>query len=133
MKTLVDTCIWSLSLRRKRVMPSPSLDVLIALLQQNRAVMLGAVRQELLSGVRDSDQFQRLKTGLRAFPDIVLTTEDYEVAASMDNLCRSHGVQGSGVDYLICAVASRRKMAILTSDPDFTRYAKWLPIRLAKI
>ncbi len=40
---------------------------------------------------------------LPAFPDIELTSEDYELAAEFFNTCRSNGVKGSNTDFLICA------------------------------
>ncbi len=55
---------------------------------------------------------------------------DYEFAAEYSNICRREGIQGSHVDFLICAVASRLKMAIYTSDQDFTFYSQHLPISL---
>jgi predicted nucleic acid-binding protein len=59
-----------------------------------------------------------------------LESEDYEEAAAFFNRCRAKGVQGSNTDFLICAAAARRQFAILTTDADFTHFAKLLPIRL---
>jgi predicted nucleic acid-binding protein len=39
-------------------------------------------------------------------------------------------VTGSPIDFLICGIASRREMAIFTTDEDFGRYAAHLPIKL---
>ena len=66
----------------------------------------------------------------RAFPDVPITTDDYEQAASFYNLCRARGIQGSNTDFLICAIAARNDFAIFTMDEDFTRFAKVLPIAL---
>ncbi|MEM7556386.1 MAG: hypothetical protein AAF378_20260 [Cyanobacteria bacterium P01_A01_bin.84] len=46
------------------------------------------------------------------------------------NICRRQGIQGSHTDFLICAVATRLKMQIYTSDKDFSYYSKHLPISL---
>ena len=40
------------------------------------------------------------------------------------------GVQGSNVDFLICSFAQRRSLPIFTTDADFRRFAKILPIAL---
>ena len=40
------------------------------------------------------------------------------------------GVQGSNTDFLICAAAERRGLPIFTTDADFTRFARLLPIEL---
>ena len=63
-----------------------------------------------------------------AFPDIELEAEDYEEAASFFNRCRAKGIQGSNTDFLICAVAARRRFGILSTDTEFARFAILLPI-----
>ena len=131
MNVLVDTSVWSLALRRRGQGGSaPLVDLLSDLIRDGRVVMMGAVRQELLSGVRTQAQFDSLRDHLRAFPDVELETEDFEDAASFSNRCRAKGVQGSSVDLLICAVAARRELAVLTTDNDFKHYARLLPIKL---
>lgn len=92
--------------------------------------MLGVVRQELLSGIRHAEQFDRLRDHLRSFPDNFFETGDFEVAASFFNTCMSHGIRGSMIDFLICAFASRRHCQVFTSDPDFGHYSRYLPITL---
>ena len=92
--------------------------------------MIGVIRQELLSGVRTAEMFERLRDHLRPFPDEPLETADFERAAEHFNSCRARGVQGSNTDFLICALAERRKLPILTTDADFVRFAEVLPITL---
>lgn len=132
MKVLVDTCVWSLALRRD----SPTNDAyymeLIALIKANRIAMLGTIRQELLSGIRHTAQFIKVRDKLRYFPDTVLTETDYELAAENYNACKQKGIQGSNTDFLICAVAMRCNQTILTLDQDFEHFADILPIRLLK-
>jgi predicted nucleic acid-binding protein len=131
LNVLVDTSVWSLALRRKgHGSASPLVAALADLVLDGRALIMGPVRQELLSGVRTPHQFDALREHLRAFPDIELRTGDYEKAASFSNRCRAAGVQGSNVDFLICAVAARRALAILTTDEDFEHYARILPLTL---
>lgn len=92
--------------------------------------MIGPIRQELLSGIRTPEAFVRLRDHLRPFADEPLETADFERAAEHFNTCRARGVQGSNTDFLICAVAERRELPILTTDADFTRFADVLPISL---
>ena len=92
--------------------------------------MLGAIRQELLSGIKAAEQFKKLRERLRAFPDMPLSEADYEEAASCFNRCRPRGVQGSNTDFLMCAIALRRNAAILTTDGDFSRFARILHVEL---
>ena len=94
------------------------------------AVMIGPVRQELLSGISDVNMFNRLKLNLSAFVDLPILTADYETAAEFFNSCRKHGIQGSHIDFLICAVAANHNLLIYTVDKDFQQYIRYLPIRL---
>ncbi len=100
------------------------------LVAEDRVLMIGPVRQELLSGLKDQAQFNRLLRLLEPFQDTPMTTADYENAARMSNLCRSRGVANTAVDMLICAVTVASAAPILTTDGDFLRYSKVLPIRL---
>jgi predicted nucleic acid-binding protein len=127
---LVDTSVWSLVLRRRRGPVHPLAGELGELVSEGRVAMLGAVRQELLSGIPGDEPYRKLKEYLRAFPDLDLESDDYEEAAAFFNRCRARGVQGSNTDFLICAVAARRKLAIFTSDGDFQHYTRVLPIEL---
>ena len=134
MKVLVDTPVWSLALRQKlrehTREQSLAREALQELIEEGRAEIIGPVRQELLSGFRDDMEFQQLRDRLRRFEDTPLNREDYEEAARIHNQCRAAGISGSGVDFLICAVAARRQWQILTLDKDFERYARHTPIRL---
>lgn len=133
MRVLVDTSVWSLALRRADEQPFPVSEELRRLVSAHVAEIIGPVRQEILSGVRDRAQFARLETHLAAFPDIPLLTEDYVTAAKFFNVCRSKGIQGSNTDFLICAVAVRCDLVIFTTDGDFSNFAKLLPIVLHEV
>ena len=134
MMVLVDTPVWSLALRRRTDHRSPReqkfADALQELIREGRAQLIGSVRQELLSGIREERQFVRLRDRLRAFDEPALQAKDYEDAALMSNQCRARGIAGSAIDFLICAVALSRGWQILTTDGDFAHYAKILPVRL---
>jgi predicted nucleic acid-binding protein len=130
MKLLVDTSVWSVALRRKAISSEERAVVakLQELIESLQVVIIGPVRQEILSGIADDKQFELLKTRLSAFEDLPVTSGDYEKAAFFYNTCRINGIQGSHVDFLICAVAANHKLPIFTLDIDFSRYAKYLPI-----
>ncbi len=133
MRVLVDTSVWSLALRRGERPLYPETEELRRLVAAHVVDIMGPIRQELLSGLRDPAQFERLETHLAAFPDILLQTDDFVTAARFFNLCRAKGIQGSNTDFLICAVAVRRGMSIFTTDRDFERFARCLPIDLHEI
>lgn len=130
MKVLVDTCVWSMALRRNNASYGPEVSELMELVKELRAQLIGPVRQEILSGIKSIDQFTKLRDHLRPFPDLELTTEDFESAAEFYNLCRGKGVQGSNTDFLLCAVAVRHQIPIFTTDADFTFFQQHLPIKL---
>ena len=129
MSIIVDTSVWSLALRRKTPPDfSPAVTILQNLITDDQVALLGAIRQEILSGIRNFEQFTRLRDYLRAFPDLELMPEDYELAAEFFNICRSKGIQGSNTDFLICAVAHRRSYSILSTDNDFQNFLVHIPI-----
>jgi len=132
MKTIVDTSIWSLALRRKRNANYAEISELEKLISNFNVIMLGPIRQEILSGIKQDNQFKLLAEYLRPFPDFNISSQDYETAAKFYNELRIKGIQGSNTDFLICAVAVNNNFNIFTSDKDFIRFEKHLPITLFK-
>ena len=137
MMVLVDTPVWSLALRskpadlnaRERVLTH----ALAELIREGRAQIMGVVRQELLSGMREAQNFDRLRDYLRAFDDPQIDVLDYEKAAELHNRCRARGIAGSAIEFLICAVAQRRDWQVFTTDIDFERYKTALSLRLYRV
>ena len=134
MNVIVDTPIWSFALRRRpgvlNVQQQRLTRELSELIKEGRAQLLGAVRQEILSGIAEPERFEQIRRDLRAFSDVALEPEDYEEAAIIANRCRAAGIAGSAIDLLICATGIRRGWPIFTTDKDFRRYADHAPIQL---
>jgi len=134
MKVLVDTPVWSIFLRRQGKQLSPEQAKIKAelgeLIQEGLVHIIGPIRQELLSGIREEVQYRTLRDRLRAFDDVLLMTADFEEAARASNYCRGRGISGSATDFLICAAANRRSWRVFTTDRDFSRYARHLALRL---
>jgi predicted nucleic acid-binding protein len=134
MNVLVDTSVWSLALRRKPHDLNPAEQAVVSELYETirdgRARIIGAIRQEVLSGMKESAQFERLRVKMRAFADEPMSESDYESAAAVSNRCRSKGIASTPVDELICATTIARKWGILTIDTDFKHYAKIFPIQV---
>lgn len=130
MNVLVDTSVWSLALRRATAPGSRETAELVELIREGRVAMIGAVRQEILSGIRVAEQYRKLRDRLRAFGDEALDEADYEEAATCFNRCRARGLQGSNTDFLMCAASVRRRLAILTTDKDFVGFARVLGFEL---
>ena len=134
MNVLVDTSIWSIALRWHKKKHSENDKSLVAelieLINESRANIIGPIRQELLSGIANETQFTQLKKDLDSFIDISITAADYENAAKLFNTARKKGVQGSHIDFLICAIAIQHGMPIFTADKDFLHYSKYINIQL---
>ena len=131
---LVDTSIWSLALRRRRgdlgAAERGHVREWERLVRGGIATLIGPIRQELLSGVRDHRAWERLRVALQPFPDLPLATADYERAAWFFNQCRAKGVAGSTIDLLICSASAGFDAPIYTVDADFRRYASVLRLKL---
>lgn len=126
MKILIDSCVWSLALRRRnKALLSKDEQRIVAILseavQNGRVAIIGPIRQEVLSGIKEVAQFKRLSLALEGFQDIPIPTSHYEEAARMFNLCRTRGVACGAIDMLICAVAFRERWSILTTDAGLMR------------
>jgi len=129
-KVLVDTPIWSYALRPRNNKYQYEIDQLTSLIRDQRALIIGPIRQEILSGYSDLRKFRRLKEKLSHFENTPIQDIDYEFAAELCNQCRKKGIQGSHIDFLICAVAKRIDVPIFTTDMDFPRYQKIISIKL---
>jgi predicted nucleic acid-binding protein len=120
-RLLIDSCVWSLALRRRHgaILSAAEQQIAASLteaIRDGRAAIIGPIRQEILSGIKDPTQFEKLRRTLQSFPDESVATSDYEDAGRLFNVCRSKGLQCGPVDILLCAVALQRRWAILTFD-----------------
>ena len=133
MRVIVDTSVWSLALRRSKDVEGKHVEELKELIKEVRAQLIGPVRQELLNGIKSEKQYRVLKKHLRAFKDLAIETEDYELAAEYLNTARKNGIQGSNTDFLLCAISTRHRMPIFTNNKDFINLQSVIPIELHKI
>ncbi len=125
-----DTSALSQFLRRS---PDAQNDVALKvekLIDANELALFGIVRQELLSGIKLPAHFERIDLTTQALPLFFADDEDHTTAARFFNTCRSKGIKGSPIDFLICAMAVKRKFLIYTTDPDFELYEPIIPIEL---
>lgn len=133
MKVIVDTSVWSLALRHNsKVEDSPYIVLFRDLIADGRVALLGAIRQEILSGIRHINQYNVLKNYLHAFPNLELDIEDYELASEFYNTCHRHSILGTNTDFLICAAAVRRNYRILTTDKNFESFSHHISIKLVQ-
>ena len=130
MKVLVDSPIWSYALRSKRGRFDQHVRELEMLIINQRVLIIGPIRQEVLSGYSEIKKFEKLNEKLKYFENTPIIDGDYIQAAKFSNICRKNGVQGSHIDFLICSVACRLQAQIFTTDKDFNHYRNHIPIEL---
>jgi predicted nucleic acid-binding protein len=125
-----DTSVLSHFLRRSTQAESDVALAVEKLIDANELVLFGIVRQEVLSGIKLSTHYERIDLATQALPLFLADDEDHTTAAKFFNACRAKGIQGSPIDFLICAMAVRREFPIYTTDPDFELYEPIIPIEL---
>jgi hypothetical protein len=131
MSTLVDTCVWSLALRRARPERHPAVDALARRLTGGDPVFTtGMILQELLQGFRGPRQERLIVQQLSLLPLLVPSREDHIEAAHLRNACRRRGIQVTTIDALIAQLCLRHGLELLTTDQDFARVARLFPLRL---
>jgi predicted nucleic acid-binding protein len=132
---VVDTSVWSLVLRRRKV--DESNPYVIAFRQHvnqgDCLFLMGNILQELLDGVSTPKDFQHLIGLLKPFPLLETQRETFILASELRNNCRKKGVQASPVDFLISAACIENSYPLLTSDGDFTHIASHSELIVLKI
>lgn len=93
----------------------------------------GVVLQEILSGVRDPRQFNRLQNSLDGFPRIMADERDHIEAARLVNLLRGRGITATTFDALIAAMTILRSGTLFTLDRDFESFSRFSQLRLLDI
>ena len=86
--------------------------------------LTGNILQELLDGLRDRKEFDRLVKLLDPFPLIAIERETHVAAAELRQRCRARGVQVGPIDCLIAAACIQENYPLLTADRDFLRIAR---------
>lgn len=119
---LVDTNIWSTFFRRNKPEDEKLRVNLEMLMRENRIVIIGPIRQEILTGIKDPGKYLLLKEYLHAYEDQQISTEAYEIAAQITNNCAKNGIAISSIDAIIVAVVQLGEYEIYTYDQDFLRY-----------
>ena len=127
---IADTCIWLDALGAGALDPSPFRSELATLIREDRIIMLGLIRQEILSGIGDANRFEQVKNALKSFPDEPLTSSDHENAAEYFRIARLQRIKTSFSDCLMSAVAVRVEAKLFTLDKHFFLLQKHLPLRL---
>jgi predicted nucleic acid-binding protein len=133
---LLDTSVVSAVLRRRRrgEREERLAERVAALLEGDQAVALpGIVLQELLSGISERAQYDRVLAAVRdSFPVLLATEGDHLKAADLASLAARQGLVLSTPDALIAAQAVNRRARLFTTDADFGTLAAMAGLRLVQ-
>jgi predicted nucleic acid-binding protein len=129
----LDTSALSHFLRRPKSEPDAVALKVAQLIAEDQAILFGIVRQEVLSGIKTAEQFAKVELQTSILPTIYAVEIDHIQAARFFNACRANGIQGSAADFLVCAIATRLDVPILSTDPDFLRYQPILGLKLLAV
>ena len=131
---LLDTSVISTVLRRRRrgAREEALAGRVAALLESDQQVALpGIVLQELLSGIEDRVQHERLLAAVRAsFPVVLATEGDHLKAADLVSAAAGRGIALSTPDALIAAQVLNRRASLFTTDDDLGMLAKLAGLKL---
>lgn len=133
---LLDTVVVSAVLRRRRRggREEALAAQVAALLDGDTPVALpGIVLQELLSGIADRAQHERVLAAVReSFPVVLATEGDHLMAADLVNAAARKGLALSTPDALIAAQALNRRARLFTTDGDFEKLAGMAGLKLVR-
>jgi predicted nucleic acid-binding protein len=120
---LLDTSVVSAVLRRRRRGErEQGLAARVATLLDSDVVvgLPGIVFQELLSGIAERAQQERVLAAVReSFPVVLATEGDHLTAADLANWAARKGLALSAPDALIAAQTLNRRARLFTTDSDF--------------
>lgn len=129
-KILVDTSVWIDSLNGIKNKHSVLLNKFIE--QDSTIVLCPIIVQEVLQGIRDDKQFEKVKHALSGFE--ILSIEPVEAAYGAAKLYRDFRKKGITIrksnDCLIAFYAIYFKVQLFHNDSDFTRIAKHLELKI---
>lgn len=131
MRVLVDTCVWSLALRRQGPVDHPAVRAFSALLEKGEeVVIIGVILQEILQAFRADATFRKMVRHLEGFPLLPVGRDGHVAAARLHRACAASGVTAATVDCLIAAACIEHNAHMLTTDQDFQRIANHCNLRL---
>ena len=131
MNVIVDTSVWSLSLRKEGYDKHPTVIKLIELIEQNADIyMVGVIFQEILQAFRKENVFNRIVKYLESFPLLNVDRRIYTNAARIHCRCAAEGLSATTIDCLIASATINSDSYLLTADKDFTYMTKVSDLKL---
>lgn len=93
------------------------------LVADDRVVVIGAVRAEVLRGTRNETEYRRLAGMLDALARLATDERDWDEAARLGFRLRRVGATAGLADLIIATVATRHGLPVLHCDADLDRVA----------
>lgn len=123
---LADATALTLCLRRKREQLSSKQlewrDQLVEGLADGTIGFIGAVAQEVLTGVRNPNVFQEISEALESLSLQRTDFTDHVEAARLRNKMMNAGIAATPVDILQVAVSMKIGATLITADRDFLHF-----------
>jgi predicted nucleic acid-binding protein len=113
---LIDTCIWVPFFNRPS---SPTKLAVDALLDDDRAALVGPIVTEVLLGFRRDEHADWVASVLRGLHFLEASWDEWRAAARLGRRLAAGGQALPLSDLVIAAVALERGLAVFTTDPHF--------------
>lgn len=123
MKVLIDTCAWIDFFKSHTGAMGNRIAELI---DANQAAITGVVIAELLQGIKQEQESQRLQILLRSIHYLPTEESDWLTVGQLARQLRSKGLTLPLTDILIAVVAQRSGTPVLTIDKHF----QYLPVQV---
>ena len=113
---LIDTCVWVPFFNRPQSAEKKAVD---ALLDEDRAALIGPILAEILQGFRRDDRADWVASTLRGLRYFEVQWDDWRTAAQLGRRLAKDGHRLPLTDLTVAAVALRTSAAVYTADPHF--------------
>lgn len=130
MSLLVDTSVWSLSLRHDAPDVPELHELRRALGGADLVTTTGIVVQELMQGLVSETARIQIRDRMSRLNRVSAELDDHLDAAEAFVACRRRGVQLGTVDALIATLCVRHGLTLLTTDRDFHHAAPIVGLRV---
>ena len=116
MRVLVDSSVWIHFLKGRQAFVR-QMENLIQ--PDNRVVLTGIIIQEVLQGIADPDEFDRVLITMRHFPEVQPSDDTHIAAARLHQRMRQSGLNLPTIDLLLAAIAREHRLSIYSCDKHF--------------
>ena len=96
-------------------------DAMLRMFEENAAAICGVTRAEVLAGVRNPDDLQRIAGSLDVLDQVAITEELWDRVGQNLSLLRAGGVTVPFADALIATLTIENNLDLWTRDTHFVR------------